>query len=265
MRKIILILLIPIIGIFVGSCKKIAKEGAEGLSRQFAKKTLKEMLSSDIVAKNLYEQFQKYISKDFAESVVVNSTEEGLEYVSKNFPTSAIRRNGNTIVGKAGSLIDNGPVNEFFNHLLPNKTYKVDDIFLYKTDNLGRVVDCYADRTKAFSDLAGKRNPQRNKNVQKMVIDKLDGKSGVDDAGHLFSNTTGGPNELINQVPMNSDINRNGLWRQLERAEEEALKEGKKVISMRKLLYKGNSKRPYAIEFITEIDGVITKNLIENI
>ena len=97
-----------------------------------------------------------------------------------------------------------------------------------------------------------------------MVVEKLDGKKGFDDAGHLFANTTGGPNELINQIPMNAETNRNGLWRQMERIEEEALKAGKKVHSYRKLLYHGNSMRPYAIESITEIDGVITKTIIPN-
>lgn len=47
--------------------------------------------------------------------------------------------------------------------------------------------------------------------------------------------------------------------------EEQALKEGKEVISNRKLLYKGDSKRPYAIEFISKIDGKETRVVVENI
>lgn len=265
MKKLILFLSIPFMGIMFTSCKKIVKESIEQGSEIGVERGIKEIVSSDVVIKELYEQFQKYISKDFADGIVVNSTKEGLEFVSKDFPTSVIRKNGNTIIGKAGSLIDNGPVNEFLNHLMPNSKYVVDDVFEYQTDKLGRVVSCSADRTKAFQNLGGRRNPQRNSNVQKMVVDKLEGRKGLDDGGHLFANATGGPNELINQIPMNSDLNQHGLWRKLEIVEEEALKQGKKVNSYRKLLYKGNSKRPYAIEFITEIDGVITKNLIENI
>lgn len=243
--------------------KQGARKGTRKFFKEVAERSIKDA-SSDIAARRLYEQFQKHISKEFADGVVVRTSKEGIEYVSKEFPTSAIRKNGNVIVGKAGSLIDNGPVNEFFNHLLPNSKYVVDDVFIYETDKLGRVVSCSADRTKAFVNLAGKRNPQRNSNVQKMVVEKLDGKVGFDDAGHLFSNTSGGANELINQVPMNADLNRNGLWRQLERTEEEALQQGKQVYSYRKLLYDGDSKRPYAIEFISEIDGVINKTIVKN-
>lgn len=281
MKKLILFLSIPFMGIMFTSCKKIVKESIEqgseiGVKRGIkeiveqgseigVERSIKEIVSSDVVIKELYEQFQKYISKDFADGIVVNSTKEGLEFVSKDFPTSVIRKNGNTIIGKAGSLIDNGPVNEFLNHLMPNSKYVVDDVFEYQTDKLGRVVSCSADRTKAFQNLGGRRNPQRNSNVQKMVVDKLEGRKGLDDGGHLFANATGGPNELINQIPMNADLNQHGLWRKLEIVEEEALKQGKKVNSYRKLLYKGNSKRPYAIEFISEIDGVISRNIVENL
>jgi hypothetical protein len=261
MKKIILFLSIPFMGIMFTSCKKIIKESIEQGSEIGVERGIKEIVSSDVVIKELYEQFHK----DFADGIVVKSTKEGLEFVSKDFPTSVIRKNGNTIIGKAGSLIDNGPVNEFLNHLMPNSKYVVDDVFEYQTDKLGRVVSCSADRTKAFQNLGGRRNKQRNTDVQKMVVDKLDGRKGLDDGGHLFANTTGGPNELINQIPMNADLNRNGLWRKLEIVEEKALKQGKKVNSYRKLLYKGNSKRPYAIEFISEIDGVISRNIVENI
>ena len=139
----------------------------------------------------------------------------------------------------------------------------VDDAFIYNTDNLGRVVNCSADRTKAYRTI--ERNSQRNSSIQNMVIDILDGRKGYDDAGHLFANNTGGPNELINQVPMSSSLNRHGKWRELEMIEENALKEGKSVISKRNLLYRDKAKRPYAIEFVSIIDGIETRTLIENI
>lgn len=109
------------------------------------------------------------------------------------------------------------------------------------------------------------RNTQPNTNIQNAVVKGMDGRKGLDDAGHLFAKSTGGPNELINQVPMASEWNRIGEWRELERIEEDALKAGKEVVSSRKLLYKGDSKRPWAIEFTTKIDGVETKTFIENI
>ena len=243
--------------------KELSEEGLEMAGKKAATKALKEMATSNTALSTLYESFSKYISRDFADGVVVKSTKEGLELASKDFPNSAIRMSKNIITGKGGSLVKSGPVNEFLNHLLPNKTYIIDDSFIYKTDDLGRVISCSADRSKAFGKI--ERNTQRNSDVQKFIVNSLDGKPGLDDAGHLFANNTGGPNELINQVPMSKSLNRNGQWRELERIEEEALKSGKKVSSQRNLLYRGSEKRPYAIEFITKIDGVETKTLIQNI
>ena len=247
--------------------KKAAKEGASDIATEgaqhIARQSLKEFATSDKVFKNLFEDFSTHISKNFAEDITVNTTKNGIELFSKEFPVSKIRVNGTLITGHAGSLKNAGPVNEFFNHLIPNRTYIIDDCFVYKTDNMGRVIECNAKRNKAYKSI--ERNTQRNSDVQRHVIEQLDGRKGLDDAGHLFANTTGGPNELINQVPMASELNRTGKWRELERIEEQALKEGKEVISNRKLIYKGSSKRPTAIEFTTSIDGVVTKTLVENI
>ncbi len=240
--------------------KELADEGAEAV----AKKSLKDLATSDKTLKNLYDAFVQYISKEFADGVAVKASKEGTELASKQFSNSKILIRGDFVTGYAGSLKNAGPVNEFLNHLMPSKTYIIDDgCFIYKTDKLGRVVDCSAKRTKAYNSI--ERNTQRNSDIQKAVVEQLDGRKGLDDAGHLFSNTTGGPNELINQVPMASELNRTGKWRELERMEEEAIKSGKEVISSRKLLYHGDSKRPYAIEFTTKIDGVETKTLVENI
>ena len=241
--------------------KKAAKEGVSDIATEgaqhIARKSLKEFATSDKGFKNLFEDFSTHISKDFAEDITVNTTKNGIELFSKKFPVSKIKMNGTLITGNAGSLKNAGPVNEFFNHLIPNRTYIIDDCFVYKTDNLGRVVECNAKRNKAYTSI--ERNTQRNSDVQRHVIEQLDGRKGLDDAGHLFANTTGGPNELINQVPMASELNRTGKWRELERIEEQALQEGKEVISNRKLIYTGTSKRPTAIEFTTSIDRKSTR------
>ena len=243
--------------------KELSEEGLEVAGKKAASKALKEVITSNKTLSALYDAFSKHISRDFADGIVVKSTKEGLELASKDFPNSAIRMSKKIITGKAGSLVNSGPVNEFLNHLLPNKTYIIDDSFIYKTDDLGRVISCSADRSKAFGKI--ERNTQRNSDVQKFVVESLDGKLGLDDAGHLFANNTGGPNELINQVPMSKSLNRNGKWRELERIEEEALQSGKKVSSQRNLLYRGSEKRPYAIEFISKIDGVETRTIVQNI
>ena len=64
---------------------------------------------------------------------------------------------------------------------------------------------------------------------------------------------------------MSNKLNRNGKWRRLEAFEENAINQGKKVTSKRKLLYRGTEKRPYAIESTTVIDGKTTTTLVENI
>lgn len=245
------------------SCKYIAKYGSEKILLKIAKelvetggeKTLKELATSSRILLLLYNGLEHRLGKDFVDNIAVRSTgDDILELYSKNFPTSRINYNlrTNTVEGTAGSLQGAGPVNEFFNVILPNMHYKIDDCFSYTTDRYGRVIYASGDRSKA---MAIRRNSQRNSDIQREVIEQMDGRKGVDDAGHLFANNTGGPNEMINQVPMLREINRNGAWRRLERLEEDALKAGKKVISQRKLLYKGRSKKPYAIEVTIVIDG----------
>ena len=247
--------------------EKAGKETAEAASRKVAKevsgeaaekalkgaigKSMREMATSNTAIRSLYDNFSSRISKEFADGIVVNATEKGVEMASRDFPNSAIR------------MKNSGPMNEFLNHLLPQKKYIVDECFVYDTDALGRVAEGVADRTKAFKSI--QRNTQRNTDIQKYIVESLDGRKGLDDGGHLFANNTGGPNELINQIPMSRELNQHGKWREMERMEEKALREGKQVTSKRKLLYRGSEKRPYAIEFTSIIDGKETSVLIENI
>ena len=243
--------------------KEISEAAAENLAQKAAAKSLKEFVTSNHAVRPLYENFAQRINMEFADGIMVTSTKNGIEMISKDFPSSAIRMNNNLLIGKGGSLKNAGPMNEFLNHLLPNKTYIVDDAFIYKTDNLGRVVSCTGDRYKAYKTI--ERNPQRNSDIQKYIVNSMDGRVGLDDGGHLFANNTGGPNEVINQIPMSRKLNQQGQWRELERMEEKALKEGKEVFSQRNLLYHGKEKRPYAIEFISKIDGTETRVIVDNI
>lgn len=242
------------------AAKEVAEEAIEKAGKSVAEKTLKELATSNKTLAILYEDLIRRNMKDFADGVIVKSTKQGIELVSKDFPNSAIKITNNIIRGKGGSLVNSGPVNEFLNKLLPNKTYIIDDVFVYKTDDLGRVISCSADRNKARTISRG----ATNSDVQNLVVKSLDGRPG-DNGGHLIARATGGPNELINQVPMAGKLNQNGQWRELERLEEDALKQGKKVTSERKLLYRGSEKRPYAIEFTTKIDGKATTTIVENI
>ena len=243
------------------AAKEVGEEAIEKAGKSIAGKTLKELATSNKTFAILYEDFSQRIGREFADGITVKSTRQGIELVSKDFPNSAIKITNNIISGKGGSLANSGPVNEFLNKLLPNKTYIIDDAFVYKTDDLGRVISCSADRSKVLKSIS---RGKRDRPTQELVVNSLGGRPGLDDGGHLFANNTGGPNELINQVPMSSKLNK-GQWRKLELIEENALKQGKKVASERKLLYRGSEKRPYAIEFISNIDGKETRTIVENI
>lgn len=160
---------------------------------------------------------------------------------------------GNSIKGSSSGFKNNGKMNEFFNEHMPNMTYEINDCATYETDELGRVVYAHADRTKMKN--SANKISGRNGDTQSKVIEELGGVAG-DDGGHLFANNTKGSNSAINQVPMNSKINRKGGdWRKYEELEEKYINANHNVTSKRKLLYKGNNKRPYAIEVTLIVDG----------
>lgn len=172
--------------------------------------------------------------------------------------------NGNTIRAKGGAVqkTENWGLNEFLNYPLPNKTYVIDGYMTYKTDEMGRVVESISifDGDKTVARLRNTVNSASSKNTKRRKISEIGGQDGKDDFGHLVQMDEGGPNELINQVPMGSKTNRSGIWREIENFERKtAQQEGKKIVSIRRPLYKGNSRRPYAFEVMITIDGKPTQ------
>lgn len=192
--------------------------------------------------------------------------QEGDNFILKHklFKVTQAELQGDVIRAKSGSTIKNGELNQFLNSLIPQKTYIVDDVFEYKTDYLGRVVSVKGEHSRAYALLMEKG--KRDSKVQKKVVKKMGGTlgNGNDDAGHLIANATRGGNEMINQVPMPSESNRHGAWRDMEREVEKALKDGKQVYSERKLFYQGDELRPYRIETKTVIDGKETSRVFQN-
>ncbi|QYR11386.1 DNA/RNA non-specific endonuclease [Prevotella sp. Rep29] len=189
---------------------------------------------------------------------VIEETKDGLVISHKEWSKSKCIIKDGVITADAGSLLGKvGDQNEFLNDLLPNKTYIVDGYTKYITDSLSRVVLVISDRNKNIIINHGKPYDKTQERVRKEGVEE-------DEAGHLISRATGGANEKINLVPMNRDINRQGKWRKMEEMEEKALKEGKTVFSKREPLYKGDSKRPYAIKTTTIIDGKKYTQVIKN-
>lgn len=148
-------------------------------------------------------------------------------------------------------------LNEFINCIaqLPNRKIIVNDTVEYCTDSEGRVIEATANRT-AMKNSTKKINSTRDSNTQKRVKIDLNGNKLEDyDAGHIFSNSTNGCNNTINQVPMPSKYNKGGKWRQLENIEENWLNEGKHLVTKRQIIYKEPGSKV--------VKSIITTNIVD--
>lgn len=228
------------------------------------KENMEKMFDEHPEMKQLFEKFDHELGEDYVKNMVVNPIKNGWEVSNKEYPATKMEIKGDTVYAKAGCISEeNGEMNQFLNYPMPDKTYVVDGCFTYKLDNIGRVTEASSDRTKAATTL--ERSPLTNTFYQNKVVNDMDGIRGQDDSGHIFAHSTKGPNEMINQVPMNSSFNRNGEWRQnVEKPEENAISEGKQVQSTRKFTYEGDSRRPSEIEVIDKFDDDVFSQKVKN-
>lgn len=208
-------------------------------------------LNNDI--NNALTKMEEY--KDFKrEDVTITRTEDSAHLVWNNFKETAIEIKGDKIYANAGSLNENGKLNQFLNHFIPNKTYIVDKgVFEYKTDSFGRVESSKAELTAA-KEIG--RNETRDSTTQTLVSSK--GIDGKDDGGHIVANQFKGPNEAINQVPMNEFVNRNGEFKNLESEIKSILEnpENTEVIHESKIHYENNeTHRPSGITINISVNG----------
>jgi hypothetical protein len=148
-------------------------------------------------------------------------------------------------------------LNEFINTItqMPNTIYKVNDFTEYCTDSEGRVIEAIAYRTD-MNNNSTKILSQRDRDTQIRVRTDLNGSElkGYD-GGHIFSNSTNGCNNTINQVPMPSKYNKGGKWRKLENQEEKWLNEGKHLVTKRKIIYKEPGSKV--------VKSIITTNIVD--
>lgn len=220
------------------SAYHLAIENAERESKNAARNT----------AENTAERTAKQGAKAASKKVVRSLTgKEAYEYLLKHHPEVA--KNIAEIEKRLGN-----------NFHLRRDMYKVNVLGdgSVEVQAIGKdVTNCSITikGNKIYANSGGFTNSERHGPTQAKIVKNLDGTAGVDDGGHLFSNTSNGSNTLINEVPMNQNINRNGEWRKFEELEEKYIKGGKNVKSYRKILYKGSSKRPYAIKVKLVVDG----------
>ena len=228
--------------------KKEGKEAMEYLSKQNPElKTLVEKIINTPRTSTSWDKF------------IVELTEKGkIVMAHKEWINCKIEIDGNLVRAVAGAknpkIYDgvNYGLNEFLSHRIPNKTYIIDDYMTIVTDELGRVKHT----TAIFEN---KKITQRRRVLpeeQKRIVESQGGNVVGDDGGHLIQMGMGGPNELINQVPMDKNVNKGGMWAKVENFERKlGWEQGKKVITKRKPIYKGNSLRPTEIEVDVIVDG----------
>ena len=131
------------------------------------------------------------------------------------------------------------------------------DYTIFKTDEQGRVIEV----TKEKVEIIPPDQRQRDSNQTTKTSDVKDGNidengKKLDDGGHLIADQFGGCGEQINLVPMDSEINRYGEWRKIEKDIEKANLEGKEVTDLKiEVEYEGDSKRPSGFTVTYKVDG----------
>lgn len=231
-------------------------------NRQFAKE-YKDVID-DRLCHNPFTKASERFNPDGSITFILSDP----ECININ-PNCEVTVKGNDIYASTGGWAEKGKegLNGYIQEM-PEKHYILDDgATRYHTDYQGRVSIAIMDYHKS-KDLP-ERNGQRDSATERKVVEDKDGYIGKDDGGHLFSREIGGPNESINQVPMERDFQQHGEWREYERHEkaicDRAIANGHKVEITRDLEYIGDSKRPDIIKTRIIIDDVvIEKNTFVN-
>ncbi len=200
-----------------------------------------------------------------AKSVKKLKNVDKLEYVDEIFESTDDLLKHFDEAGKAvEEIVDDGShtvtrVNnrgrEVITGLKPNTTYKVGEFgnHIYKTDNLGRIVEVQVDNLQ----ISTKARLPHNQDTP----GKLDG----DHAGHLIADLFGGSKEIDNLVSMLSELNQ-GAYRKMEREWAKVLKSGGSVTDIRiKVSYDGDGLRPTLFDVNYNLDGTPISNKFSNL
>lgn len=197
---------------------------------------------------------------DNGDVIVYNSAKEAL--------SSKIIIHKGVVYAESGCTKKCGATNKFLDHVMADMKYVVDKgKQFFKTDKLGRTVYAEADRTLPPAEIKPNLDEYQRDVTRKLKNGRA---SNLDDAGHILQRNEGGLDEAINLVPMDNKWQRSGgLWRETEQLEEKLILEArekgaKKIISRRKLIYDGDSKRPSKIIVELVVDGktVLSKVLV---
>ena len=152
---------------------------------------------------------------------------------------------------------DNGNIYNVDGKNLPNCRYELNG-YEYETDEKGRIIRAegdlelppYQPRPKSLPDIEDRRTEEDER--------------GRDDKGHLIAHEFGGDDTEGNLVPMNSEVNEYGEYRNLERELKNAKEEGHDVHVTVEPQYDDDSKRPSSFFVTYTIDGERNEKVIIN-
>ena len=151
-------------------------------------------------------------------------------------------------------------VNKFLNaELIPNTSYIVDNKFVYKTDNLGRVFSSNNIKPLTLVDRGRDIRTQSWVNTVKNGILR-EGRGESDNAGHAIAQRLDGPSEMINFFPQLPAMNI-GDWKTMENTLVKAVQDGKKVFIKQTFHYADGSMRPSSIRVEYRINKGIPRVL----
>lgn len=152
---------------------------------------------------------------------------------------------------------DNGNKYREGDKILPNIECEIGG-YKYRTDDLGRTISAEGDIQVKDHEGYLKINESRD------VVGNGELKD-TDDRGHLIANRFNGKGDLINLVPMDSNLNRHGDYKMMENTLAQAKEAGADVSVKIEPIYEGSSFRPTEFRVTSYIDGDKEVRVFKNI
>ena len=136
------------------------------------------------------------------------------------------------------------------------------------TDDQGRIVSIERPQLEIVDSSDRQRDPVQTGRTFEVKDGRSDSNGDrMDDGGHLVADEFGGSSEQTNLVPMDSEVNRHGAWRDVEKQiEGELKKEPPSQVTDFKvtIVYEGDSARPVAFEVSYKVDGEPVQYVVIN-
>lgn len=155
----------------------------------------------------------------------------------------------------------------------PNTQLHIDDkqgenYTIEITDGQGRIVIVERPKLEIVDASDRQRDPVQTGRTFELKDGRTDSDGDrMDDGGHIVADEFGGASEQTNLVPMDSEVNRHGAWRDMEKQiEGELKKEPPSQVTDFKvnIVYDGESSRPVAFEVSYKVDGEPVQHIIIN-